>query len=184
MDRNLTIEGKRIYLRPYSQQDLEDHMAILNDWNVTKWLSNTVPYPYSKADGMEFLSQDEIDFAEGNLVRFAIMEKETDRHMGGIKIFSLQREESEIGYWLAQDFWGKGYGTELLGVIIEWIKLAGNVKTLFALTANDNKGSRRVLEKVGFVHKGSPPVAHAKCGHGVACSEYYVLPLKKEKCNE
>jgi len=184
MDRNLIIDGKRIYLRPYSGQDIEDHVAILSDWNVTKWLSNTVPYPYTKADGEKFLERDKIDFEEGNTIHFAIMEKETDRHMGGIKIFSLKNSETEVGYWMGQDFWGKGYGTEVLDITIEWIKLAGNVNMVFAITANDNKGSRRILEKVGFVHKGSPPAEHAKCGHGVACSEYYVLPLIKRENNE
>lgn len=181
MDRNLIIEGQRIYLRPYLKQDIQDHVAILSDWNVTKWLSNTVPYPYSMSDGEKFLAENKIDFEDGNTVRFAIVEKETDRLMGGIKIFSLKSPESEIGYWLAQEFWGKGYGAEVLKSTIEWIKLAADVEMLFALTANDNKGSRRILEKVGFVHRGSPPEEHAKCGHGVDCSEYYVLPLKKKE---
>lgn len=180
MDKNTIIKGERIYLRPFSEQDIEDHVKILSDWNVTKWLSNSMPYPYSTKDGEIFLKQSHEEFQKGNTVRFAIIDKETDRLMGGIKIFSLKEDESEIGYWLAQQFWGKGYGSDVLRITIEWIKLASDVKILFALTANDNKGSRRILEKVGFAHKGAPPDGRAKCGHGVTCSEYYVLPLIKE----
>ncbi len=177
MDRNLIIKEELFYLRPFSECDIDDHVRILSDWEVTKWLSASIPYPYSLEDGRKFLSQDRAEFEQGNTIRLAILEKATNRLMGGIKIFSFKEAECEIGYWMGKEFWGKGYGTKVLQSTIDWIKLAGNVKLLFAITANDNRGSRRILEKVGFTHQGAPPPERAKCGHGVTCSEYYVLPL-------
>ncbi len=177
MDENIKIDGDGIYLRPIKRQDLDDHVAILNDWEVSKWLSNTTPFPYSKDDGEKFFDLNNKDYRGGNTVRFAIIEGETDRFIGVVKIFSLQSSDCEIGYWIGQDYWGKGYGSECLEKIIPWIKLSSNVKTLFAITAKENMGSQRILKKAGFEHKGPPPNEFAKCGNGVACSEFYELDL-------
>ncbi len=178
MAPDFKIETDRLILRSYHDDDLEDHVDILSNWDVTQWLSTNIPFPYSREAGETFIENAKANFIEGDEVYFSITEKETDRHMGGVKLFSAKRPECEIGYWLGPDFWQKGYASEILNAVTKWVIDEGLIGILFAQTANKNEGSRKLLEKVGFQHKGTPPEEHSRCGHGAGCSEFYVLNLK------
>jgi RimJ/RimL family protein N-acetyltransferase len=54
----------------------------------------------------------------------------------------------EVTYWLGRDFWGKGVATLALAAFLEVV----TERPLYGRCAADNVGSRRVLEKCGFVH--------------------------------
>jgi RimJ/RimL family protein N-acetyltransferase len=56
-----------------------------------------------------------------------------------------------VGYWVGQDFWGKGLATRALAEFVEEIPQ----RPLHAWVATTNVGSIRVLEKCGFVQVGS-----------------------------
>lgn len=63
---------------------------------------------------------------------------------------------AEISYYLADDFQGRGIGTELL----EWAKLEARQNqfhSLVAILQGSNLASRRVLEKAGFECWGTLP---------------------------
>lgn len=173
------IETERMLLRPYCQSDLDEHVAILSNWEVTRWLSTNIPFPYSREEGERFIENAKDSVAKDDSVYFSVNEKDTMRHMGGIKLFTTKSDECEIGYWLGPDFWGLGYGAEFLQVLIKWVQSNTSVKKLIAQTAQENLGSRKVLEKGGFLHQGTPPPERSKCGHGTGCSEYYVLKIKR-----
>jgi RimJ/RimL family protein N-acetyltransferase len=53
----------------------------------------------------------------------------------------------EVTYWLGRDFWGKGVATLALAGFLEIVK----ERPVYGRCAADNVGSRRVLEKCGFV---------------------------------
>ena len=55
--------------------------------------------------------------------------------------------EWEVGYWLGKEFWGKGIATQALAEYVRLVK----TRPLFAHVARHNVGSRRVLEKCGFI---------------------------------
>jgi RimJ/RimL family protein N-acetyltransferase len=52
-----------------------------------------------------------------------------------------------VGYWLGREFWGKGIATRALLRLLEVVK----TRPLFAYVSKGNRGSRRVLEKAGFL---------------------------------
>ncbi len=60
----------------------------------------------------------------------------------------------EIGYGLAADYRGRGFGTEMVGAISRWLLEARDVRAVIASTLADNISSRRVLEKNGFGFTG------------------------------
>jgi RimJ/RimL family protein N-acetyltransferase len=57
----------------------------------------------------------------------------------------------QVTYWLGKAFWGRGIATEAL---TEFLRIF-NTRPLYASAARDNAGSTRVLEKCGFVVRGS-----------------------------
>lgn len=60
--------------------------------------------------------------------------------------------ERDVGYWIGRDHWGKGFATAALRAFLE----LEPSRPLVAHVAEHNVGSRRVLEKCGFVldHEG------------------------------
>lgn len=58
--------------------------------------------------------------------------------------------EHEVGYWIGRPFWGRGYATAALRLLIDELP----DRPLIAHVALDNIGSRRVLEHCGFVMVG------------------------------
>lgn len=62
--------------------------------------------------------------------------------------------EVEIGYATYEDFRNKGYMTEAVAGMIEWIKSQEDVKSIFAETAKNNPASFAVLAKNNFKKVG------------------------------
>lgn len=181
LDSAFNIETDRLILRSFTEMDLNQHVAILSNWEVTKWLSSNIPFPYSLEEGKKFIAEAKANYNESDNISLSVIHKETSNHIGGVRVFSYLKEECEVGYWIDPEHWGKGYATEFLKAVCEWIFSVGVTKKIIAQTAKDNIGSRRILEKQGFLHKGSPPSQYARCGHGSGCSEFYTLEKKEPK---
>ena len=60
----------------------------------------------------------------------------------------------EIGYSLLPEFHGRGYATEMMAAILEWIERDARVNRIEADTATDNAPSRRLLDRLGFEESG------------------------------
>jgi RimJ/RimL family protein N-acetyltransferase len=60
-------------------------------------------------------------------------------------------DEIRIGYLLAEEYWGKGFATELVAGLAAWCRSRSGQISLVAGVAHNNLASRRVLEKNGFV---------------------------------
>ena len=66
----------------------------------------------------------------------------------------VERFSAEIGYWLGQQYWGRGIVTEALKLVTEYAFQTQNLLRLFALPFANNTGSIRVLEKAGYEREG------------------------------
>ena len=69
--------------------------------------------------------------------------------MGNVKF-----QNGEVWFKLHPDFWGKGYGTEALKLILDFAFGDLNLHRVEAGCAVDNVGSARVLEKAGMIKEG------------------------------
>ncbi len=72
--------------------------------------------------------------------------------LGVVSLTRMDREQSEIKYWVAPSFWNTGYASEAVAAIV-----AANphrARTLFAQVFQDNPGSARVLTNCGFEYLG------------------------------
>jgi RimJ/RimL family protein N-acetyltransferase len=66
--------------------------------------------------------------------------------VGSVQCF-LRDGVREVGYWLGKEYWGRGYASSALAQFLPLVP----IRPLFAQLAGSNVGSRRVLEKSGFV---------------------------------
>ncbi|HET6845217.1 MAG TPA: GNAT family N-acetyltransferase [Anaerolineales bacterium] len=70
----------------------------------------------------------------------------------------------EVGYWIGREYWGRGIASRALALLLKELL----VRPLFAHVARHNIGSRRVLEKCGFILTGAAGVLHEPGAEPVA----------------
>lgn len=92
---------------------------------------------------------------------------------GNIVCFE-QLGDREVGYWLGKDYWGKGIATAALSQFLKQIE----TRPLYAHVAKHNIGSRRVLEKCGFIVSGEERFFSQILGKDI---EEYILVLNPAK---
>lgn len=59
-------------------------------------------------------------------------------------------DAAELGYWIAEQYWGNGYAVEASKIVTEHAFDDLNVRVIYATYKVGNNQSRRVLEKLGF----------------------------------
>jgi RimJ/RimL family protein N-acetyltransferase len=67
----------------------------------------------------------------------------------------INRYAGELGYWLAEPFWGKGIVTSAVKVFIKYVFENYELIKIFAYVFSSNPASGRVLEKAGFKLEGN-----------------------------
>ena len=74
----------------------------------------------------------------------------SDKIIGSACIFPDKKKEIfDIGYCIHKDYWGKRFGSELLALIVTWIRNNGGIE-ITAEVAQDNIASNRLLTNNGF----------------------------------
>jgi len=137
-----------VKLRKWNEADLSSLVKYANNWNVAKWLTNGFPYPYTREDGKAYLSM----IAEDNPVKVFAIEVNGET-VGSIGIFpqsDIHEKNAEMGYWLAEEYWGQGIMTKAIEEIVEYGFQTFDIIRIFARPFSTNLKSRRVLEKAGF----------------------------------
>ena len=139
-------------LRPWAMSDLGDLVRYANNQNIAKNMMDQFPNPYTVENGKAF-----IEFANKNTPAniFAIV---VDRQaVGGIGLHlqsDVSRKNAELGYWLAEPFWGKGIVSKAIPQMVAYGFKQFNINRIFARPFGTNIGSQKVLEKAGFKLEG------------------------------
>ncbi len=140
-------------LRPWRMDDAADLIAAANNRNVSVMLRDWFPYPYTPADADAYLARAIGD--EEASVRFCI---EVDgRAVGGIGLHpqkDVNRLTAELGYWLAERFWGRGIMSAAVRAIVAHGFATLPLERIEAYVFANNPASARVLEKCGFTFEG------------------------------
>jgi len=86
---------------------------------------------------------------------FMVKDTGTNTIIGFVFVFVGNNADAHIGYLLGESYWGKGYATELLKGLIDFIKHENKIKRLIAGVATNNIVSSKLLDKLGFVKSAS-----------------------------
>ena len=135
-------------LRPWKPSDLESLVKYANNWNIAKNLTDKFPYPYTESSGKIF-----IDYATKNKLNHIFAIDIKGKAIGGIGIHPQEdifSHNAEMGYWLAESYWGKGIMTKAVKEMVDYGFKTFEINRIFARPFGPNKGSQKVLEKVGF----------------------------------
>lgn len=90
-----------------------------------------------------------------------------------------QPHEYSTGYWVAEDFLGKGYATEATCAAIHFAFDALKAKAVHIGYLEGNAKSRRIIEKFGFSHRKSKTKSFARCFDGAMVDEHEFVMTDK-----
>ncbi len=142
----------RCQIRPWTLEDAPALLRLADNPHVAENLRDRFPSPYTPADADEWLT---IVTQADPFLDFAIVVG--DSPIGGIGLAlgsDIERVSAEVGYWIGEDHWGRGFATEALRAFIPWALETFALTRLFATTFAHHHASRRVLEKAGFELEG------------------------------
>ena len=132
--------------------DAESLVKHANNRKVWLGLRDLFPHPYTIEDAHEFLQK---KIAEQSATIFCI---EIDgAAVGGIGFHSGQdvhRQTATVGYWLGEQFWGRGIMTEAVTAVTYFCFDNFPLRRISAEVFANNPASARVLEKAGFIFEG------------------------------
>lgn len=157
-----TIRTERLTLRAPEAADLADIVALANNPKMVETTA-TLPFPYTEADGLEFIAQ----ATTNPQPRAWAIAGADDRFMGTILFKFADGKLPELGYWLGEPHWGKGYAGEAVIGLLAATRQSAGFDRISARVLQNNPGSIRVLVKAGFViaertqsvvdrHRGKP----------------------------
>ncbi len=135
-------------LRTWQVTDLLSLVKYANNENIARWLTNAFPHPYTEEDGKAYLAM----IANDNPVKVFAIEVNGEA-VGSIGLFpqsDIHEKSAEMGYWLAEEFWGNGIMSGAIREIVEYGFRTFDIVRIFARPFATNERSQKVLEKAGF----------------------------------
>jgi RimJ/RimL family protein N-acetyltransferase len=150
------IRGKLVTLRPFLREDLPHLRRWHDDGAVMRYWSERQPLVVE--------GKFEADLAPGG--RLTTFERDgtfcicdvADRPIGLVQYEgSAPRDRyAELGILIGeQDAWNKGYGTEAIVLLLNWLFNQRGLHRVWLTVQAANPRAQRVYEKIGFVHEGT-----------------------------
>lgn len=160
-------------IRKWDLSDAADLAMVLSNKKVQDNLRDGLPYPYREEDGMDFISS-MLSADENDTFAFAIT---ADNKVIGSIVVSRQghRRTGELGYCIAEEYWGRGITTEAVKQICGYVFDKSDIVCVFAEPFAYNAASCRVLEKAGFRYEGISKNSAIKNGKIIDTRMYALL---------
>lgn len=145
------VETERFDLRPLRRSDtgLLDYYA--GDRRVAD-MTASIPHPLPPGATEAFVARatapervEDVWAMDGTKVEAAEL-------MGVIALERMDRNQSEIGYWVAPPYWNTGLASDAVRALVEANPMGND--TMFASVFQDNPASARVLVNCGFEYIG------------------------------
>ena len=148
------LETQRFLLRAVTLDDAADTFRIMSDPRVKRYFGS-LPMT-SLEEAVQRVHRIQTAFQEHSGIRWAIADRANGQLIGSAGFWRLIKPHfrAEVGYELAPEWWGQGVMTEALSAVLDFAFASMGLHSVEAQIHPDNSGSRRVLEKLGFVQEG------------------------------
>ena len=135
-------------IRSWRTSDVPSLVTHANNRRIAMQLRDGFPHPYTARAGRNFIRH-----VLSNPPETAFAIAVSGKAVGGIGFVlqpDVERVSAEIGYWLAEPFWGRGIATEALIALTKHATATHGLTRMFAVPFAANAASCRVLEKAGY----------------------------------
>ena len=142
-------------IRRWELSDARDLATALSNKKIQDNLRDGLPYPYTEQDGKEFISA-MLAANENDTFAFAItVNGKVIGSIGAFRQTNIHNKTAELGYYIAEEYWGKGIMTEAVKQLCDYVFSHTDIIRIYAEPFAYNIGSCRVLEKAGFQYEGT-----------------------------
>ena len=141
-----------LQIRSWRKSDLEPLLRHANNPKIAANLRDQFPYPYTRRDAIDYLS-----FVRDQRPERAFAVQHNEEAIGGLGFqigLDVCRVSAEIGYWISEAYWGRGFAARAVNALADWAFTEYKLTRVFALVFSHNQPSIRVLEKSGFQCEG------------------------------
>ena len=142
-------------IRQWKISDGERLAALLSNPRVQDNLRDGLPYPYTPADGEDYIRA---MLSADRSKTFAFAIEAEDQLVGSIGVFrqeNIHFRTAELGYYIGEPCWGRGYATSAVKQVCQYVFCSTDILRIFAEPFAYNTASCRVLEKAGFQYEGT-----------------------------
>jgi [ribosomal protein S5]-alanine N-acetyltransferase len=145
--------SERLTVRFWRRSDAAAVARHANNRLISCNLRDGFPFPYMLKDARRF-----IDLAQSmqpqTYLCIATPQDEAIGSIGFVLQKDIERFSAEIGYWLSQEYWGRGIVSEALDAVTRYAMETHHLIRVYATPFSHNVASCRVLEKCGYVLEG------------------------------
>jgi len=152
VERNIYISTHDFVLREWQKEDAEGLALIADNKKIYDNLRDVFPHPYTLDDAKSYIS-----FISKSQKDVGLVIEVNGKLAGSIGAFfkeDVYRKNAEIGYYLGENYWRKGIMTKAIQSLTHYVFENYDVVRIYAEPFARNAGSRRALEKAGFILEG------------------------------
>lgn len=161
----MQLELPQCTLRPWRRSDVESLLRHANNYKIWRNVRDRFPHPYTRAAAEQWVS-----VANNNPYEPALAIEVDGAAVGGIGLIfgqDIDRRSAEIGYWLGEEYWGRGIVTAAVQALTDYAFAHFDLARIWACVFEWNPSSMRVLEKAGFTREGVLRKAATKDGQTI-----------------
>ena len=137
------IETKQLRIYPATQAQMKAFIAAETDAELKKAYTEMLDGCLRNPNQWEWYAMWMIELRDGT-------------HIGDLCFKGLGANGAvEIGYGILEEYQGRGYATEAVCAAVNWALQQPGVTRVEAETEQNNRASKRVLEKCGFLPSGT-----------------------------
>ncbi|WP_195820310.1 GNAT family N-acetyltransferase [Roseobacter sp. MH60115] len=146
-----TVETERFVLRPLRKSDMGLIELYGGDERVAR-MTTGIPHPLPPGRTEAFVTRAMSNDRDEDVWAMDGTIADGSELMGLISLERMDRDQSEVSYWVAPPYWNTGLASDAVQALVEANPLEN--KTMFASVFQDNPASARVLTHCGFEYLG------------------------------
>ena len=167
--------SKKATLRTWQAEDKDALTRYANNINVFTKLRDGFPHPYTVTDAEKFISI-ATETPTEKAIKWAIeIDGEAAGSIGIHFKDDVYRKNAELGYWLAEKYWGQGFMTSCVIEVVTYTFNNYDIRRIYAEIFANNTASCKVLLKAGFRHEATLIKNVFKMGEYLDTSLYALL---------
>ncbi|MEO9575311.1 MAG: GNAT family N-acetyltransferase [Tateyamaria sp.] len=145
------IETERFVLRPLRKSDMGLIEMYWSDARVAQ-MTTSIPHPVPPGMTEAFVTRAMADQRDEDIWAMDGLKSGGSEVMGLISLERMDREQSEVAYWVAPPFWNTGLASDAVQALVNENPMQN--AAMFASVFQDNPASARVLTHCGFKYLG------------------------------
>lgn len=149
-----TLLTSRLLLRPFNVSDGPEVQRQAGNIKIAQTTLN-VPHPYKEGMAEVWIETHQEAFESKEAMTLAITESDSGQLVGCISLdLMLAHKKAELGYWIGEEFWGRGYGTEAAKAIVKFGFESLGINKIQARYMAGNEASGKIMRKIGMEQEG------------------------------